>query len=369
LTAKIVEILEGLHSNGIIHRDLKPENLIIDERRHLQIIDFGTAEVFHIDDINSSLCLAYKKVREKYLPKEVRVIGDQEVSQPEEADLLKSEELCQNQIGTFSNCDSNLKISNNFMTEYQDNIKHRKSFVGTVYYVAPEMLENQEVDPGCDLWAFGIIINKMLTGDYLFNETNDYLTFEAIRKCEFKLQDDLPEDAKDLITKLIVKNPKNRLGNGPKGSESDFESLKSHPFFKGIDWSLLQTCSSPLKMPNNTKNEDDRESDFEENRFLCQLNGKIDKTIILTGLVKKMKYFFMYNTRQLVLYSDGTLEYLDPVENILKGRICLVKETKCFDKTENVFHVSSKEREFVFNTIDVPAKEWVGKIKEVLQKI
>lgn len=47
--------------------------------------------------------------------------------------------------------------------------KSKKSFVGTVYYIAPEMLVQQEVDKGCDLWALGIIIYKMLTGKYLFN--------------------------------------------------------------------------------------------------------------------------------------------------------------------------------------------------------
>ena len=39
------------------------------------------------------------------------------------------------------------------------------------------MLVKQEVDHGCDLWALGIIIYKMLTGKYLFNEANDYLIF------------------------------------------------------------------------------------------------------------------------------------------------------------------------------------------------
>lgn len=42
--------------------------------------------------------------------------------------------------------------------------KPKKSFVGTVYYIAPEMLVKQEVDYGCDLWALGIIIYKLFTG-------------------------------------------------------------------------------------------------------------------------------------------------------------------------------------------------------------
>ena len=48
---------------------------------------------------------------------------------------------------------------------------------------------------------------------------------------------------------------------------------------------------------------------------------KTSKTILLSGLVKKMKYVLMYNTRQLILYSNGLLEYFDPKRSIFKGRI------------------------------------------------
>jgi serine/threonine protein kinase len=49
--AEMVAILEFLHLNGIAHRDfkvsscclLKPDNLMLDETRHLKVIDFGTA--------------------------------------------------------------------------------------------------------------------------------------------------------------------------------------------------------------------------------------------------------------------------------------------------------------------------------------
>lgn len=380
MTAEIVQILEGLHSNGIIHRDLKPENLIIDDRNHLRIIDFGTAEVFHIKGKNSDLYSAYCKIREKYAPAEPREsvyenpphYEGPEINTPdkiskgqkdkEDVDQLKKQTEEQLTISEKA-----IQLHNNFMAEYQDNLKHRKSFVGTVYYVAPEMLESQEVDCGCDLWALGIIINKMLTGEYLFNEPNDYLTFEAIRRGEYKLNPDLPEEAKDLITRLLVKNPKERLGNGTEGSSTDFKALKNHPFFRDLEWSLLQSCASPLNFDKTPKVEEERDSDLEENRILMALDRKNNKNLVLTGLVKKMKYVFMYNTRQLMLYSDGTLEYFDPKENVLKGRVVCDKSTTCFVKGDYVFHVSLKEREYVFNSVDVPAKVWIEKIKEVLR--
>ena len=46
----------------------------------------------------------------------------------------------------------------------------KKSFVGTLYYVAPEMINDQNVDFGADLWALGIIIYWLFTGKYIFTD-------------------------------------------------------------------------------------------------------------------------------------------------------------------------------------------------------
>lgn len=54
--------------------------------------------------------------------------------------------------------------------------------MGTVFYIAPESLTDKETDYGVDLWALGIMMYKMLTGNYAFNESNNYLIFEAIKK-------------------------------------------------------------------------------------------------------------------------------------------------------------------------------------------
>jgi len=66
---------------------------------------------------------------------------------------------------------------------------------------------------------------------------------------------------KDLIQKLLVKEPEQRLGAGPKGifsgpnhskinpfigSENDYRALKGHPFFSGVDFANLHKQRPPI---------------------------------------------------------------------------------------------------------------------------
>lgn len=275
--AEMVNILEYIHGMGVIHRDLKPENLLLTENNKLKIIDFGTAEVVHVEGKNDDLYNKYQAIRKKYAH--------------ESDDVM----------------------------EFRNSVKPRKSFVGTVYYVAPEMLEHQSVDRGCDFWALGIIIYKMLTGEYLFNEANEYWIFQRIRECKYKVSDDLPDEAKDLIYELVKKESTERLGNGSSEDGRDIKALKKHPFFAGYDFDEHEAIPSPVKI-DRQRYFSEREQSPEPRFFNNDSWQKTEKKIVLSGLVKKRKFRFLYNTRQLILYSNSSLMYFDPKSNRLKVR-------------------------------------------------
>jgi 3-phosphoinositide dependent protein kinase-1 len=98
------------------------------------------------------------------------------------------------------------KLNEEDQDEFQDKstFSDRKgTFVGTAYYVSPEMLSDNRCFPSSDLWALGCIIYRMLTGEYPFAGPNDYMTFQLILERTLVFPTDLSPDAKDLIGKLI----------------------------------------------------------------------------------------------------------------------------------------------------------------------
>lgn len=55
------------------------------------------------------------------------------------------------------------------------------------------------------------------------------------------IPDSLDDDVADFISKLLVKDPRQRLGGG----EEDAKELKRHSFFDGLDWDALARKEIP----------------------------------------------------------------------------------------------------------------------------
>ena len=50
----------------------------------------------------------------------------------------------------------------------------------------------------------------------------------------------MPLEVVDLIDRLLSLNPYKRLGAGPPGSDNDFEALKKHKLFEGINFEKMK---------------------------------------------------------------------------------------------------------------------------------
>ncbi len=185
----------------------------------------------------------------------------------------------------------------------------KNTFVGTADYVSPEVLSDKDVSFEADLWALGTIIYQMFAGNPPFRDKTEYLIFKRIGDIEYTFTEDFTEDAKDLIDKLLQKNAADRLGSGG----SDYMAIKTHPFFKGIEWDFLDKPAPHSEkfviIPKDIKIKIKELPGIER-------HGTV-KTI-KSDIIEKKSPWFHYNTRKLVLDTSPKIEYIDPRKNIVK---------------------------------------------------
>lgn len=113
-----------------------------------------------------------------------------------------------------------------------------KTFCGSADYIAPEVLAGKGYGLAADLWSFGCVIYELLTGFPPFYCPRDRsMLFRKIEQVEPSFPTHFSPEVCDLLSKLLIKDPKERLGNGPIGMKDVF----AHPFFASIDWYQLST--------------------------------------------------------------------------------------------------------------------------------
>jgi len=111
------------------------------------------------------------------------------------------------------------------------------SSIGTIEYMAPEVIMGKPYGKACDWWSLGALGYDLLTGSPPFKANNHAKVQDKIVKQKLTLPYFLGPDAKDLLIRLLRKDPHKRLGyNMPK----DLVTIKKHRFFRKIDWKALE---------------------------------------------------------------------------------------------------------------------------------
>ena len=181
--AQIAIAIQHLHDLGFAYRDLKPENILIDEDGYLKLCDFGAS---------------------------VKIKGTEK----------------------------------------------EKNFAGSPEYAPPEIICYEGHTFMCDWWSFGILLYELLYGyTPFYNEDKDRM-YDLIKNGSFsfpkyiKVDEEykkykVSDEAKDLIIKLLEKDPGKRLGK--KG----LKEIKKHDFFNDIKFSMIR--KKKIKAPFKPK--------------------------------------------------------------------------------------------------------------------
>lgn len=86
---------------------------------------------------------------------------------------------------------------------------------GTPGYVAPEILKGKKYGTAVDMWSCGVIIYILLGGYPPFHDDNHAILYRKIKAADYAFDpqywDQVSDDAKDLIRKMLVVDPDKRL--------------------------------------------------------------------------------------------------------------------------------------------------------------
>ncbi|ORZ12827.1 hypothetical protein BCR42DRAFT_378922 [Absidia repens] len=137
---------------------------------------------------------------------------------------------------------------------HRGNIKDSsiKHAVGTPDYLAPESILGTGQDSMVDWWALGVICYEFLYGYPPFHADTPDKVFENIlsRRIDWHEEEvQVSSEARDFMEQLMTLDPSKRLGS--QGAES----VKAHPFFKGIQWDTLM-LDQPSFIPQPEDMED-----------------------------------------------------------------------------------------------------------------
>ena len=242
------------------------------------------------------------------------------------------------------------------MMDLKNQDERRGTLVGTMNYMAPEMIANTSASMATDIWALGCILFKFLTGNVPFSGVNPEVVYPKILRKDIDFPEYLSVDAVAIIDSMLMINPMERLGS--PGSVCGIQNLKNHPFFKGIDFTtpkslcltdyhrqLITAGTTSTKLDVSLAKNKPRMTAFMPSQFEVS-------NLICKGFMLKKNRWFQKQVRYFHLYQNGELKYYKDLKKY-KGKITLAKNTRVLKTGKNQMEIPLiTGRTYIFVELD-----------------
>ena len=113
--------------------------------------------------------------------------------------------------------------------------------VGTVEFMAPELIEGKPASVASDIYAMGATLYELISGNLPFEADTDFNLMQAILKHKVRPPDktnaNVPKALSDIVMKALEKNPENRY---PDAKSFQQALMNAFPAYREIDMTALK---------------------------------------------------------------------------------------------------------------------------------
>lgn len=191
LTKDLITGLHALHEHDILHLDIKPENLLFESDApdaKIKITDFGLSKMFSNSNNES----------------------DRESGSSKMPTMAELEEK---------------------LRQFQESgVLNRERLRGTVGYMSPELILVGHCSKATDVFAAGVVLYILLCGHPPFQSKSNREVLEKTARGAYRMDgeewDDISDDAKDLVRRMLIVDPSQRITT---------TEILNHPWIKSLE--------------------------------------------------------------------------------------------------------------------------------------